>query len=177
MFDKDWVGDVSAVQALIPNLTSKGGNWIEGSLGKFKFCAKVFAVGSDYGIKNGRISKIQVCDTSQEHWGFEQTYLNYDRGWDIRPNDPEIVEFINGLLEAFGDDKLDGDDLMWYDLYGYTDQEAFDNFDRHHLGFFDTMSHALDEGKYYIDDDDEGYAIVKAISNDSEEIEILRKGG
>ena len=175
MFDKDCVGDVSAVQALIPNLTSNGDNWIKGSLGKFKICAKVFAVGSDYGIKNGRISKIQICDTSQEHWGFEQTYLNYDRGWDMYPKDDDTIEFINKLLAAFGDDILTDDDLVWYEIYGYREEEDFEACEgREYLISLDSMDAAIVEARGWITDDNK-YEVIKVISNDSEEIEILKR--
>ena len=151
-------------------------NWIEGIKGKFKFMAKVFTVGSDFGLKNGRISKIQVCDVSQEHWGWEKTYLNYDRGWDIRPNDPEIIEFINGLLEAFGDDKLDGDDLMWYEVYGYHTEDDFENCrGRELLITENTMKDAMAEARGWLAEV-VTYEVIKVISNDDEEIAILRKG-
>ncbi len=176
MFDKEWVGDVSAVQAMIPNLISKGGNWIEGSLGKFKICAKVFAVGSDFGIKNGRISKIQICDVAQEHWGWEQTYLNYDRGWDTRPSDPETIKFINKLLVAFGGNELDDSDLIWYDVYGYRTEADFENCQGRELLITEnTMEDAMAEARSWITDV-VTYEVIKVISSDSEEIEILRKG-
>lgn len=175
MFGNECTGDISKVQDYLDSIEIDRDNWIKGIKGKFKICAKVFATKSDFGIKWGRISKIQVCDISQEHWSFDACYLNYDRGWDIRPGDPEIIEFINGLLEAFGDDKLDGDDLMWYDLYGYATKEDFENRQgRVHLMSLDSKDDAMEEAHGYINDDDT-YDVIKVISTDSEEIEIIKR--
>lgn len=180
MFGNECTGDISKVRAYLDSIELVNDNWIKGIKGKFKICAKVFAVGSDYGIKNGRISKIQICDTSQEHWGFDSCYLNYDRGWDIRPNDPETIKFINDLLTAFGDDPLDSDDLIYYDLYVYYTESDFENGNRLHRGSFDTMEDALSEGRWYLDNEhEEGggvtCAVIKGISSDSEESEIIKR--
>ena len=174
----DCTGDLAAVFAYMDTLApDDNGNWIKGTKGKFKICAKVFATGSTFGIKDGRISKIQICDTSQEHWGFEQCYMNYDRGWDIRPNDPETIEFVNGLLEAFGDDPLDSEDLIYYDLYAYNSDADFENGNRDHLGSFDSMSNALFEGMWYLKEGcEDPRAVIKAISSDSEEEQVQFRG-
>ena len=168
-------GDLTSVLAYLDELKPLShDNWIEGRKGNFKFQAKVFSVGSDFGIKWGRISKLQVCDASYDHWGFDHCFINYDRGWDIRPSDPEALVFLNGLLEAFGDSPLNGDDLVWYDLYGYETEEDFKNGDREHLGSFDFQDDALSEAHAYLEDSKE-YAVMKVISNDDEEIEIIRR--
>lgn len=53
---------------------------------KFLYSAKVFDVGSEFGINNGRISKLQVVkDIGEDSWTWDNTIINYDRGWDIRP--------------------------------------------------------------------------------------------
>jgi len=172
MFDKKCTGNLDAVVKYLDTIEGSSDNWIEGTKGKFKICAKVFATPSDFGIKNGRISKIQICDTSQEHWGFDQCYLNYDRGWDIRPTDPETVDFINGLLAAFGDNPLEDSDLFWYDLYGYKTEDDFEIGNRKHLMSLDYKDDALEEAVGYIDVGE--YAVVKVISSDDEYIEIIR---
>lgn len=180
MFGNECTGDVSKVRDYLDAIKVGNDNWIGGVKGKFKISAKVFAEQSDFGINNGRISKIQVCDVSQEHWGFDACYLNYDRGWDVRPNDDEILKFINGLLVAFGDNELGSGELgdsglVWYDLYGYSTEEDFENrTGRKHLLSLDTMIDALDEARGYIDYDDE-YAVIKIISNDDEEIVIIKR--
>lgn len=178
MFGNDCTGDIRDVRNYLDLIELGNDNWIKGVKGKFKICAKVFREGSDFGIKNGRISKIQVCDTSQEHWGFDACYLNYDRGWDIRPNDPETIEFMNGLLKAFGDDEMDADDLIYYSLYLYDSEEGFEAGDRDHAGDFDTAEYAKHEGNWYLTSDDQigrPCAVFKVISSDDEEIEIVRR--
>lgn len=173
MFDKECTGDLDAVIKYLDTIEGSNNNWIKGTKGKFKICAKVFDEGSTYGIKNGRISKLQICDTSQEHWGFDQCYVNYDRGWDIRPTDPEALEFLNGLLVAFGDDPMEGEDLFWYDVYGYATEKDFENMNRQHIFSLEYKSDAMDEARAFVEEGD--YAVVKVISNDNEEIEIVRK--
>jgi len=177
MIGNECTGDISKVAEYLDTITFDDDNWIHGTKGKFKICAKVFNEQSSYGIKNGRISKIQVCDISQKHWGFEKCYLNYDRGWDIRSNDPEVTAFINGLLVAFGDDELDNSDLIWYDVYGYRSKKDFENRKgRERLTSESNMADALAEARGWIDDVNT-YAVIKVISSDDEEIEILEKTG
>jgi len=160
---------------MIPNLTSDGDNWVNGSIGVFKICAKVFSEPSVFGIKNGRISKLQVCDTSQLHWGFDGCYLNYDRGWDMRPKNEPERKFLNDLLTAFGDDIMEGDDYVWYDLYGYADQAAFDRLDREHLMSVDTKNEALEEAQGYIKHDDAFDIIKVRCSDDEDDDEVILK--
>ena len=170
-FGNEYTGSLINVASYLDTLEMKGHNWIEGTKGKFKICAKVFATGSTFGIKNGRISKLQICDSSKDDWSFEHCYLNYDRGWDVRPSEPEAVTFVNGLLEAFGDQSLDDSDLIWYDVYGYKTKKDFEDMNRDFLGSVSCKEDALEEARYNLDE----YAVVKVISSDDEEIEILWK--
>lgn len=49
---------------------------------KYKYEAKVYDVGSKYGINNGRISKLKVVnDIGPNSWTWDNTVINYDRGW------------------------------------------------------------------------------------------------
>lgn len=176
MFGNDCIGDVTKVVEYLDTVDidyAACDNWIKGTKGKFKICAKVFATPSDYGIKYGRISKLQICDVAQEHWGFEQCYVNYDRGWDIRPTDPDTLAFLNGLLAAFGDDPMEAADLFWYDVYGYCTEDDFENRNREHIFSLDSKSDAMDEARAFVEAGD--YAVVKVISNDDEDIEIVRQ--
>lgn len=170
MQDQAWLDKVVPVKALVPNLTHGDGNWIEGSLGKFKFVAKVFSEPSTFGIKDGHISKLQICDTSQPHWGFDGCYLNYDRGWDIRPaNEPER-EFLNQLLEAFGDPPMEGDDHLYFELRGYETEDDFDCRNFEYLGALDTLADAVLEAGYYTDQD---YEVIKVICSDPEVDDVI----
>ncbi len=113
VFGNAYTGDVGALIALCDSDEPIDTNWVKAVSGKFKICAKVFATQSSYGINGGRISKLQICDTSQEHWGWEKTYLNYDRGWDIIPDvGEEVIDFLNKILVALGDEALSDDDYI-----------------------------------------------------------------
>jgi len=111
MIGNEHTGDITKLAEYLDTIVRNNDNWIKGTKGKFKICAKIFPDDSGYGINCGRISKIQICDVAQEHWGFDQCYLNYDRGWDISPDTNEVVVFMNGLLEALGNEPLNPDDL------------------------------------------------------------------
>lgn len=115
MIGNDWTGDLTALDKFLDTIETSDGrgqsNWVKGTHGPFKICAKIFADKSSYGIKAGRISKLQICDINQEHWGFDGTYVNYDRSWDITPSNPEVLTFLNELLVKLGDDPISSDDL------------------------------------------------------------------
>lgn len=115
MIGNDWTGDVTELAKFLDTIETSDGrgqsNWVKGTHGPFKICAKIFADKSSYGIKAGRISKLQICDINQEHWGFEGCYVNFDRGWDLAPIQPKALTFLNELLVALGDDPISSDDL------------------------------------------------------------------
>ncbi len=58
--------------------------------------AKVFDNGSDFGINKGRISKLNIRVGAE--W-----LLNYDRGWDIRPDESnaDLMNVYHQILEKF----------------------------------------------------------------------------
>jgi len=70
------------------------GNWTTGTVGKFKFAIKHFEEGSEFGINDGRISKLEIRKDGK-------IVVNYDRGWDIRPKDKETKDFYNALLNEY----------------------------------------------------------------------------
>ena len=56
------------------------------------FWAKVYDEGSEYGIDEGRISKLTVKIDGV-------TVINYDRGWDIKPDeDDEVAQIALAIL-------------------------------------------------------------------------------
>ena len=73
-------------------MQSKGSIEIEGT--KVEYCVKHFKEGSEFGIKNGRISKLQ-CKMAG------QTILNYDRGWDIEPETELARKALAILIEEY----------------------------------------------------------------------------
>lgn len=66
-------------------------NWVSGKVNDYEFGAKLFDEGSNYGIDNGRVSKLSIYNS-------EDTIVNYDRGWDIEPKE-EHKEYYNSVME------------------------------------------------------------------------------
>ena len=56
--------------------------WREGALKvkntSFRYWAKVYDEGSEYGIDGGRVSKLMIKQN-------DKIVCNYDRGWDVEP--------------------------------------------------------------------------------------------
>lgn len=80
--------------------------WREGSFTidgvDLKYEAKVYAVGSRNGINNGRVSKLQiVIATKDDQWTWDNTIVNYDRGWDIRPKTELAKKALSYVLELY----------------------------------------------------------------------------
>ena len=66
-------------------------NWVKGKVGRFRFDAKLFNVGSRFGIEGRRVSALTICD--------EYEYVvNYDRGWDIEPSE-DIMDYFDAVME------------------------------------------------------------------------------
>lgn len=72
---------------------TKETNWIKGKAYNYEFVAKHFDEGSSYGIRNGRTSKLWVCDSTRK------CVANYDRGWDIRPATKELEKVVNDIID------------------------------------------------------------------------------
>lgn len=72
---------------------AKESGWIDGKIDEFRFQAKVFDVGSKFGINSGRVSKLAIWD-QQRH-----SVTNYDRGWDVKPNNAEQKDILQALLK------------------------------------------------------------------------------
>ena len=50
---------------------------------------------SQYGIHNGRISKLYIADAERN------AVINYDRGWYIRPKTIEVQVLLVAIIEKF----------------------------------------------------------------------------
>jgi hypothetical protein len=69
--------------------------WKEGTIGIPKeygggiahYWAKVYDEGSEFGIDGGRISKLMIKIDGR-------TVVNYDRGWDIEPDENDMPTMI-----------------------------------------------------------------------------------
>lgn len=78
---------------------NKGENWTKGECEDYEFCAKLFDVGSDFGINNGRVSKLQI---KHKLLGWGNSIVNYERGWDKKPDgevNTMVYDSIMKLLE------------------------------------------------------------------------------
>jgi len=80
-----------------------GDGWMEGYCGKYKFQAKVYDEPSEYGINDGRVSKLCVYDDVKrlEESLVAATIISYDRGWDIEPKTEEDKEILETILKQF----------------------------------------------------------------------------
>ncbi len=71
--------------------------WKEGSLkihdSIFHYWMKVFEEGSEFGIEGGKISKLMLKRNGT-------VVANYDRGWDIKPADPDTQLAVDILLHG-----------------------------------------------------------------------------
>ena len=74
-----------------------GTNWREGTLrvhdNNYRYEMKQFDVGSEYGINGGRISKLTM-----KRYG--TVVCCYDRGWVLKPTDPDAQLALDILLHT-----------------------------------------------------------------------------
>lgn len=77
--------------------------WKEGTIGipnkdggykVVHYWAKVYDVGSQYGINGGKISKLTLKLDGK-------TIVNYDRGWDVEPTTEEANLALSILLNEY----------------------------------------------------------------------------
>lgn len=89
---------------LVENVKKESNNWVHGKVGSYSFEAKVFEVGSTFGINNGKISKLQIWDEKLRYERssiFKASIVNYDRGWDIKPKNVEEEAHLKAVLKYF----------------------------------------------------------------------------
>lgn len=71
--------------------------WKEGSIkvgsSIFHYWMKQYDTGSEWGIEGGRISKLTLKRDGE-------IVCNYDRGWDVKPSDPESQMAMEILLHT-----------------------------------------------------------------------------
>ncbi len=65
----------------------------------YEWCAKVYDEPSEYGINNGRVSKLEIRKNNR-------AVLNYDRGWDIKPDNDADIERIYRCIMCMFDTKF-----------------------------------------------------------------------
>jgi hypothetical protein len=66
----------------------------DGSVIRVRWCVKSYEVGSQYGINEGCISKLQL------EIG-DKTVASYDRGWDMEPTCEAANTALSVLLKAY----------------------------------------------------------------------------
>lgn len=73
------------------------GAWIIGTHADHIIQIKRFDEPSEgYGLNGGRISKLFIKDKNND-----QVLVNFDRGWDEKPNTPELKKLVAQLAKAF----------------------------------------------------------------------------
>lgn len=68
--------------------------WKDGIINGYLFSAKVFEEPSEYGIDEGRISKLNISKTGE-------ILCSYDRGWDILPKTEEVKAVYQDIVKRF----------------------------------------------------------------------------
>jgi len=77
-------------------ITSRGMPWTGGKYGSLIWEIKHFQQGSQFGIKNGKISKLFISDKS-----INKTLVEYDRGWSTKPTRKAAKELFELLLKKY----------------------------------------------------------------------------
>ena len=62
----------------------------------FDFEAKVFEEGSQFGINEGRVSKLCISEQNEN-----VCLVSYDRGWDLKPQDRLSEILLSIILREF----------------------------------------------------------------------------
>lgn len=86
------------------------GRWLRGTIDGYEFFALVFQIGSKYGINEGRISKLTVRHKLESLTEVSRYIINYDRGWDVKPETEEHKLILDTLVEHF--ENLPADTIM-----------------------------------------------------------------
>jgi|ERR1035437_3857317 hypothetical protein len=85
-------------------------NWVSGKCGQYNFEAKLFDIGSPFGINKGKVSKFSMTDASipctVSFETAEDIVLNlfnknivvdYDRGWNKKPT-KEVKSYFDAIM-------------------------------------------------------------------------------
>ena len=68
--------------------------WIKGTIDGYNFFIKQYDEGSEYGISNGRISKLEI-------WKEGQLFVQYDRGWSKKPSGVQAKAVYEQILKEY----------------------------------------------------------------------------
>lgn len=78
-------------------ILGQDGAWVSGLVLGCFFMAKIYDEPSQFGINEGRISKLAICNDSK--WDADKLIYNFDRGADV--DGPAAQVFTALLLEEF----------------------------------------------------------------------------
>lgn len=68
--------------------------WTKGSIDGYDYTVKHYEIGSEFGINEGRISKLDIRKDGR-------IVVNYDRGWDIEPTDEQAKAVLAKIMEMY----------------------------------------------------------------------------
>ena len=71
------------------------GTFYTGTIDGCEFQAKVYDLPSNFGINEGRVSKLLLRSTDGS------PFAAYDRGWDILPRTQEQLDMLQAVLDHF----------------------------------------------------------------------------
>ncbi len=71
--------------------------WIKGTIGTYIFDAKVYNEPSQFGINNGRVSKLSIRDKYKNPQ--EACVTGFDRGWFLKPNTEKEQHIFKTVLD------------------------------------------------------------------------------
>lgn len=79
----------------VGNSKAENSGWKQGTSGNFEWNILSFDEPSEYGINNGRISKLFIRDKTTY-----KVEANYDRGWDVRPSQ-KVKSLYDELIRRY----------------------------------------------------------------------------
>lgn len=85
-------------------MTRLNNGWFEGKVGPYRWQAKVYDEGSEFGINGGRVSKLAIWDEKKRKETsnfFTACIVNYDREWDILPKTAKAQQALEAVLKLF----------------------------------------------------------------------------
>lgn len=77
--------------------------WLHGritTMAGYRFTLKNYDQPSSHGINQGTISKLEIRHK-------DTIVVNYDRGWDIKPDTPQAREALNKIMDHFDPQRRD----------------------------------------------------------------------
>ena len=81
---------------IVSMIKGKRTDWKIEKEGPFEASILSFDEPSEYGIDNGRISKLYIVERTRTL----KVVCNYDRGWDVKPS-KEVKEFYDKIIRKY----------------------------------------------------------------------------